>query len=291
MTPHRVAALIACHNRKPKTLACLRALFASADAAHGVELHTFVTDDGSTDGTSDAIRSEGWPVDVTSGDGSLFWTGGTVQAWKRALASGLEFDAFLLLNDDTVLDVGALSSLADLMVQERDAIVVGATRDPTSGGLTYGGVVRAAAWHPGKMRRLPIGAEPQEADTFNANCVLVPKQVHEVVGMLDATFVHGMSDFDYGLRARRAGFRIVVAPGTLGTCSRNVVTGTWEDASLPLRRRLALLDSPKGLPRREWGAYLRRHGPWFWRLLAVMPTARVFVTWLARAVTPRRPLR
>src|SRR5690606_41431453 len=163
MTPHRVAARIACDNRKPTTLACLRALFASADAAHGVELHTFVTDDGSTDGTSDAIRSEGWPVDVTSGDGSLFWTGGTVQAWKRALASGLEFDAFLLLNDDTVLDVGALSSLADLMVQERDAIVVGATRDPTSGGLTYGGLVCAAVVPPGKVGGMRTRAGPQHA--------------------------------------------------------------------------------------------------------------------------------
>jgi len=271
-----LAVLLTCHNRKAKTLACLEALFAAADATPGLKIEVFVTDDGSTDGTSAAIRAAGHPVELLSADGSKFWTGGTLVSWDAAIASETDFDGYLLLNDDTTLDRSALEVLTAVSTEnEGNAVVVAAIRDPESAQVSYGGVVRTVDWHPAKVRRLAASSEVQVADTFNANCVLIPKAVFQHVGRLDPAFTHAFSDFDYGYRATSAGFQVLVAPGVLGTCARNSIQGTWEDPTLGLRRRLELLNSPKGLPWREWAYYLRRHGPWFWPALTLGPAFRI----------------
>lgn len=272
---HRLAVLMACHNRRATTIGCLRALQEAADSTPGLQTSLFLTDDGSTDGTAKAAMGLGFDITVVQGSGNLFWNRGMVLAWQAACADTTAFDAFLLLNDDTALDTRALRCLLETSADYRhEAIVVGATRDPQTGVSTYGGVRRTSRWHPGRVERLPVSETVQEADTFNANCVLVPRRVYEKIGMLDPTFHHSIGDFDYGLRALAAGIQVVVAPGTIGTCARNAQSGTWMDPKVPIRRRLELLESPKGLPRREWLVYLRRHGallPW---LLAWAPTIR-----------------
>src|SRR5207302_2516035 len=60
-------------NRGELTLACLRSLFEQRRA--GIELHAYVVDDASSDGTPDAIKSEFPFVDLISGNGQLFWNG------------------------------------------------------------------------------------------------------------------------------------------------------------------------------------------------------------------------
>jgi GT2 family glycosyltransferase len=199
-----------------------------------------------------------------------------VAAWRAALDSGEACDAFLLLNDDTLLEEEALGALLETQRKVGpNAIIVGAVRDPESGELTYGGIHRTSCWHPGRTARLPVASEPQDADTFNANCVLVPAGCVERIGTLDPVFTHAMGDFDYGLRAREAGMRVVVAPGSVGTCPRNEVGGSWRDLNLSLRDRLGNLNSPKGLPYREWREYLGRHGAPFPWLLAAAPLISV----------------
>lgn len=269
---YRIATLLTCHNRREKTLACLVALYAARESVAEVELQVYLTDDGSTDGTAAAVREFDPGIHVVRGTGGLYWNRGMVAAWEAALASGESWDAFLLLNDDTLLDLDALTVLRETAREVgANAIIVGAVRDPKTGELTYGGIRRTSRWHPGRTARVPVASGPQDADTFNANCVLVPAACVERIGTLDPAFTHAMGDFDYGLRARKAGVRVVVAPGVIGACPRNDMRGSWRDSSLPVRKRLRQLNSPKGLPYREWRQYLRRHGAPFPRLLAAAP--------------------
>ena len=44
---NKIAAILTCHNRKEKTLACLHSLFSIIST-----IDVFLVDDGSTDGTS-----------------------------------------------------------------------------------------------------------------------------------------------------------------------------------------------------------------------------------------------
>ena len=47
----------------------------------------------------------------------------------------------------------------------------------------------------------------------------VPKEVVNKIGPLAEGYVHGVADYDYTLRARKAGLPVLIAPGYLGSCT------------------------------------------------------------------------
>lgn len=71
----RVEIVTPVHNRKNITLLCLKSL--SRLSTEKCEIHTIVVDDGSTDGTTDAIREQFPEVEVIAGNGDLWFTEGT----------------------------------------------------------------------------------------------------------------------------------------------------------------------------------------------------------------------
>ncbi|MGK2907967.1 MAG: glycosyltransferase family 2 protein [Desulfuromonadales bacterium] len=272
-----IAVLLTCHNRREKTLACLETLF-DQELPPGCKLRVYLTDDGSTDGTVAAVLQRFHAIRHLAGDGSLFWNGGMRLAFEEALKGNHDF--YLWLNDDTLLDLGAVESLLWAYAEVSGgvgagAIVVGTTRSPRDGRPTYGGVVRRSSLRRTRFSLLEPGDEPLECETMNGNCVLIPRQVAKRLGTLDSTFVHGMGDFDYGLRARATGFQIWVMPGYAGTCDKNPQTGTFHDHSLPLAGRWRLMHSPKGLPTKEWRVFCRRHAGPLWFLFFIWPYLRV----------------
>lgn len=262
----RVAVLVPCHDRKETTLACLAAL-AGQRLPPGVALEVLLVDDGSRDGTGEAVRESFPAVRVLEGDGTLYWAGALRLAFTTAIDEG--FDHCLWLNDDTALSPDAVARLLEtLAALERagngDVIVCGATRDPDTGRLTYGGVRRRSRLRPLVFRLVPEADAPVPCDTTNGNCVLVPNRVAARLGGLSAEFTHTMADYDFGLRALGHGVRCWVAPGTVGTCRRRTIAGTWMDPAVPLRRRLGMYLSPKGLPPAEWWVFARRHAGVLW---------------------------
>lgn len=270
-----LAVLLTCHNRKDVTLRCLHAL--SEQSRIGVDVPVYLVDDGSTDGTADAVRASFPAAVIIQGDGSLFWCRGMELAWRRALEDG--HDAYLWLNDDVILDPDALGRLLDTAqatprASSGPAIVVGSLADPESGTVTYGGYRIASRWHPGRMTRVePSPTEPVAIDTFNGNVVLVPAEVVSQVGIIDPAFSHATGDVDYGLRARAHGIDCVLAPGTFGTCRRNP----------PVAPSLRHAFSRKGLPWRDWLTYTRRHGSRYrWPIAFISPYANAAIRSLAR---------
>ena len=278
-----VVALLACHNRRDLTLRCLEAFFSQTFRASAPTLGPVVVDDGSTDGTAEAVRAEFPSVQVVAGDGTLFWARGMERAESRAIAERPDF--LLWLNDDVTLAGTAVDRLLATAVTCPDAIIVGALLDPETMAVTYSGVVQSR-WHPLRTRLVVTTDRPLEADTFNGNLVLVPREIYERVGPIDGGFSHGQADFDYGLRARKAGFRIVVAPGTVGTCRRGDKRDTFEDTTLPLKRRWQLVTSAAGLPMGSHARYLRRHTGFLWPLYWAAPYVKLTLTALVTA--PRR---
>lgn len=271
MTTPRVAAVLTSHNRREQTLACLEGL--RGQAAGTAQVDVFLLDAASGDGTPDAVAERFPEVTLLRGSSDLYWNGGMRLALAHAVAGN--YDYYLWINDDTHLDDGALARLlrTDTALAERGAgpaITVGSTRDPDTGALTYGGVRRRDHGRPLHFTLIPPGTEPVAAETMNGNCVLVPRAVVERVGNLDEVYTHGIGDFDYGLRARRAGCGVFVAPGTVGTCARNPA-----DTPLPMRQELRRLVSPKGLPPREWATFARRWAGPAWPFYALGPYVRL----------------
>ncbi len=276
----RLAVLITCHNRRQQTANCLAALHRQTRVA-GVEVHAFVCDDGSSDGTREMLLSQGSAVTVMAGSGLLYWAGGMRRVFGRALEE--DFDYYLWLNDDVTLFAQALTRLLETFASVAGspaalAIVVGTTRDPGCERPTYGGFASQPQDTIVKLERVYDPEAPRPCDTFNGNCVLIPRQVARVVGNLDERFTHSMGDLDYGFRARLAGCAIWVAPGYIGECVRNVATRPWQDSTMPILARWNLLIGVKGLPPRVWFVFLSRYGGRLWLLRWAQPYVRFWIT-------------
>ncbi len=280
----RVIALLACHNRRDRTVRCLELLF--AQDVEQVELSAVLVDDGSTDGTSDEVRRRFEDVEIVRGDGTLFWARSMAVAEKHAIARRPDY--LMWLNDDVVLRSGALRTL--LAASHPDArIVVGYTVDPATGAPNYGGADRVD-WHPLRFRLvIPTDGRATTCDTFNGNAVIVPQRIYSAVGGIDGGFAHALADFDYGSRARALGFEIVVAGEAVGECKRDLGPARWRDVSLPLVTRYRLMLGRKGVPVSSAARYLRRHGGMLWPIFIVATYVKVAVDHaLARTVARDR---
>ena len=292
-SPHIVATLTS-FNRREQTLSALQCL-AVAAAQAGVRLSAVLVDDGSSDGTAQAVaRRFSW-VQVLHGDGGLYWTRGMHLAMKSAL-NMVNADYVLWLNDDCHLYPDALVRLLQAShtlqsSRQRPGIVVGATADPVTGKLSYSGMVVAGALRPLAFRQIHSPTDLLPCDAMNGNVVLIPTSVAHSVGNLDPEFAHAMGDIDYGLRARRLGHPIAIAPGFIGSCRSNPQAGSFQDSRLGLSRRWQLFTDRKVLPPKSWLHLTRRHGGLFWPLQFALPYAVFFVKALWSALPDRKSTR
>lgn len=231
-----IAVLLTVHNRKAKTLECLRRLYAQLPF-EGYLLDVYVTDDGCTDGTPEAVKQQFPQVHIIHGDGNLFWNRGMFIAWQEAAKE--DYDFYLWLNDDTLLLPNALKSLlASSQSKLNQAIIVAANRAKKEEKVTYSG-------HNKNGKITPNGSL-QSCDTFNGNCVLIPRYVYQKLGNLDWKFRHAIGDLDYGYRAKRAGIEMYVSSEYLGICDNNPKLPAWARKEVPLLKRLKNLYSPLG---------------------------------------------
>lgn len=267
--------VMTCHNRIQVTLNCLKALY-----DQNVFFQVYLVDDGSFDGTSQAVEKQYPSVKVLQGDGNLFWVGGMYLAFAEAMKHN--YDYYLWLNDDTVLESNALQTLIDtyFLVKDRgnsQSIIVGSVKDPETGKYSYGGRIRSTKKFSHTFKAVEPTDEPQECDTMQGNIVLIPSSVVEIVGNLEPAFTHQRGDLDYGLRAKKLGCSIFVAPGYLGTCPQNLVTGSWVDMSLSPYQRLQKVLQIKAFPAREWAIFTKRHSGKFWFIYWTFPYIRALI--------------
>jgi GT2 family glycosyltransferase len=255
MSIHSIAVLITCHNRKTKTLECLRALFNQNGLGIEFNIEVFLVDDGSTDGTSNAIIAKYPEVSIIQGNGQLYWNRGMYLAWEKA-AESKDFDYYMWLNDDTFLVENALAVL--FKEQFENVIVCGTTKSQVDNSSTYGAYLN----HDKKLI-VPDG-KFQKSDFCNGNCVLIPRSVFKKIGLLDPVFRHALGDFDYSLRARKIGFDILVAPDYVGFCERHDTVPKWRSNPLPVAERLKNLYSPlSGCHPAEFFIFDKRHNGFF----------------------------
>lgn len=265
-----IAVLLACHNRKNKTLESLNKLFDGYLPDH-FRLKVFLVDDGSTDGTGQAVRNNFPGVTVINGTGNLFWNKGMRLAWETA-ARNADFDYYLWLNDDTLLDRNAITEMLICLEEggKRNncgGLVTAACRKgDLEPEFSYGGRTEAGDVIP--------NGELQTCIYINGNAVLIPREVYRELGNLSPDYTHGMGDFDYGLRAIQKGFKCYTTKSFVATCPPNEGIPAWCNPEVPLKKRWKLLFSPLGLNLKEYLLFRKKFWKAKWRIYALKAYAK-----------------
>ena len=241
-----IAVLLTCHNRKKKTLSCLKSLF-EAEIPADFRLTVFLVDDNSEDGTGTAVSIKYPAVHVLYGSGHLYWAGGMRLAWETAI-NYAQFDAFLLINDDVLLN----QNFIHLMLEaEEYALINGGKKGLYSSStsnnrykdITYGGE-KISNWYLYVKRvKLTPSLKPQKCDLTNANILWVSTDVVDAIGIFDKKFTHGIADYDYSLRAKKRGFPVLITSGIGGACINDHGV-PWMSQHKPLKERIIYLKSP-----------------------------------------------
>lgn len=217
-----------CFNRREKTLRCLAALQEGWEkAGNGLSVSVFLTDDGCSDGTAEAVRERqfSFPVHILPGTGNLFWNGGMIHSWKAALAEG-GFDGYLWLNDDSYALPEFWEDLATadaycLETYGRHGIYVGSTKDQDTGAFTYGGFNYVSTISLLDQFVIPDGHTFQPCQAAHGNITYVSHQVVEKMGIFCEKYWHGGTDHDYTYLAHKAGIPILVLPRFSAICQND----------------------------------------------------------------------
>jgi hypothetical protein len=281
------AWIIPVHNRREVTLACLQRLRNQGVLEWS---QAYVVDDGSTDGTSDAIRAAFPEVRLLHGDGDLWWTGATEHGMRAAFDDGAQFICWL--NDDTSPHAGACAQLRTTS-EATGAITTGQCQIPANGPIVYGGLRKKGMG----LHVVPVvGHEPVEVHAACGNFVCIPRSVVERIGFVDGRHLpHAHGDTDYTLRASSAGFRVLVEPRALADARPNALANytSWllSDISVPDiwrpladKRAYAFAPAYARLLSRHFG--FRGSVYWVWTIIKRVPISllRLLIpqSWLRR---------
>lgn len=270
----KILVMLTCFNRKEKTKRSLETLV----NVNKLCAFTFIiVDDGSTDGTGEMIQyfMESLDIIYLKGDGQLFYSGGMNKAMSYAKKHGMnDYDYYLLINDDVEFYEECIDNLITQSRQQKGAIIVGTLRDD-DGKTSYGAVIFVKNV---QHRMLEPKEWEKDADSFNANCVLIPNKYFNITAPMDDHYKHAMGDWDYGMDIRRNGAVIHPSKKYVGICNRNPSNGLWSDTSLSRIERLKRKETVKGLPRKQWFYYLKKNfGIWYAVKYSLMPYINIIL--------------
>jgi GT2 family glycosyltransferase len=256
--PDSIAALIACYNRKNKTLAFLDSLVTQSFLKK-VPVDIYLLDDGSTDGTAAAVRDKYPDINIVAGSGNLFWARSMRILWEHAIKQK-QYHLYFLFNDDVILFDDAIKSLVGVYRRGGNdgTVLIGSTKDAKTNAISYGGYNLNKAGYPEYHSVIPDPVLPLPCQIGNANIMLVDDATVKKIGIFSDLYTHQFSDFDYTLTASKAGINVLVAPGYYGYCEFDH-GANWLSANTSLKERLNYLYSPKGLSYKERLIWLKKH--------------------------------
>lgn len=213
--PH-VTIVILNLNRESDTLECLDSVARMTYPSFSV----VVVDNGSTDGSPDAIERwgrENLPLALIRNADNRGFAGGGNQGMCHALSAGTDY--VFLLNDDTVVDPDVLDILVHAAKRSGDIGMVG----PKIYQYGKGKILDSAGTRtiPWLAQGFLVGHGEEDRGQYDATAempyitgtaLLVKRAVLEQVGLMDEDYFCYFDDFDWGMRTREAGYKLYLEP-------------------------------------------------------------------------------
>jgi GT2 family glycosyltransferase len=215
-----VSIIIVNWNTRDLLLQCLRSINENAgDVAHEV----IVFDNGSSDGSADAVRQQFPNVKVIASEENIGFAAGNNRAAAEAKGEFL-----LFLNPDTVLLQGAVRKMVDFLVEHPEAGFVGPRLVGADGKIQissfgiFPSPLEAAAhalriWRVAPRSRLarlfsPAPAEGEKwvyTQHLLGACVLARRSALDQIGEMDEGFFLFLEETDLFYRAALSGWKTV----------------------------------------------------------------------------------
>ncbi|HYK94613.1 MAG TPA: glycosyltransferase [Candidatus Dormibacteraeota bacterium] len=189
------------HNRRAITERFVRCLAAQTDQG----FHLVLVDDGSKDGTADAVRSILPSSTVIRGSGHWWWAGSLEQArrWLRRQPQA-RGDVVLIVNDDTRFEPDFLRvARSAIGATERTLLLAQPFSEQTGEALPLGTKIDWA-----KLRFTPA-LRPEDIDCFSTRGLFLRRTDFEELGGFHTVLLpHYLSDYEFTIRASRRGFSL-----------------------------------------------------------------------------------
>lgn len=195
------------------TISCIESLLAMTYSPWRV----VVFDNGSTDGSCDEIGHKFPQIFLMQNDKNVGFARGNNIGIQKLLAEGADY--IWVLNNDTVVEPTCLEQLMIAAKSDRRIAAVGAKilyADPPH-TIWYAGArlnpFMFSAPHDGVGKAVTFGPKKIVQVDFVTGCsMLIPRHALAQVGLFDEKFFAYDEDFDWCLRVRQHGLRLVYAP-------------------------------------------------------------------------------
>lgn len=234
---------------------CLHSVFATAN---GLELEVTVVDNASSDGTQEMLENQYSQVRLISNAGNV----GFACANNQALAAS-SGKYFMLLNPDTLVMPGAFDSLLSFASAKPECGACGPMLLNEDGSLQPSWASLPSIWHEvfGRQHRVVSGVDysrcapselaavtPFPVGWLGGACILVRREVIDLVGPLDEDYFMYCEEADWAWRIANAGYRVYYVPQ-----ATVVHLGGQSSKQTPLQCQLWLQSSKVRLARKRFG--------------------------------------
>jgi GT2 family glycosyltransferase len=181
----------------------------------GLNIERIVVDDGSTDGTAEAVRNEFPDVNIIPGDGNL-WCSGAVNLGVEFALYGRP-DYILVINDDTIFDERFLQRMVETAERTPKTVVGALLLDWSAPHRVFQLAPRWKTWQGGwqhlqRQTVWTIPHEPFDVENIVGNCILFPAAAFREAGLFATRWLPHFGDAEFGPRLRRRGWRLVIEP-------------------------------------------------------------------------------
>jgi GT2 family glycosyltransferase len=200
--PGTVHVLLPVHNRRELTRRFLRSLRSQTYE----NLRVLVIDDGSDDGTAEAVAGDYPQAIVLRGDGKQWWAGSLQMGLDYLRESDIGDDAIVFIaNDDTTLDAEFVYRAVGFLSHNRGCLLCARVMDPETGAITESGV------HADLTRfRFRLARSADEINCLPTRGLFLRwGDVKKIGGFHPLLLPHYWSDYEYTMRAWRRGYRCV----------------------------------------------------------------------------------